>query len=156
MVIRQILPLMVSDLEALEEDAWGHQESLCRSISRSSQGKESRLLLCQALCWEIHWQCVSLFLGRIQLLVQTSELAMARNWQMVRNVPSVTCLYDVVFCPNDKLALWSGKTIRSIWCSNWLQNLFVLLESQKLLFGFDMPLKIQDALVNVFDVLNLI
>lgn len=32
---------------------------------------------------------------------------------------------------------------------------FVLLELQKLLlFGFDMPLKIQDALVNAFVVLN--
>lgn len=71
---------------------------------------------------------------------------------MVRNVPLVMCLCDGVFCSKD-----SGKTIRSIWCSSWLQTLFVLLEFQKLLlFGFDMPLKIQDALVSAFIVLNLI
>lgn len=76
---------------------------------------------------------------------------------MVRNVPLVMCLCDGVFCSKDKLALDSGKTIRSIWCSSWLQTLFVLLKFQKLLlFGFDMSLKIQDALVSAFIVLNLI
>ena len=129
-------------LSAYFQKSTGKIIQICHSSGRVSIGKALAI---------VHY-----FQGSASCSFLLQSLPVVWNWQMVRNVPWVkTCPSNVAFPSDDELILRRINAIRNIWYDSWLQNLFVLLWLQKLLlFGVDMPLKIQDALVNVFVVLN--
>lgn len=130
-VIRQSLLLKVSYLEALGRDPVGW---VCDNLSVHLPPKGHResnpdlSLFWQGLCWEGIGNVSVTF--RIWLPVPTSEFAVARNCQLIRNVPSVMCPCDAVYSSDDELVLRRIKAIRNIWYDSWQQNVFVLCNSR--------------------------